>query len=200
MTYRPLSASLLALLLLLLPACSDPVGPEAEAPLMTAAEQAANKGTDRAPGQQENTVVDIALAVNAESGEFSVLIEALLRTGLVDALQAPGQRTVFAPTDAAFAALLEELGAGSLDDLDDATLTAVLLYHVAPGSRFSQSVLKQKRIKTLNGAFVFVDGEAAALIDAAGGASTIVQADVPASNGAIHDAILERVQPIRDMR
>ncbi len=53
----------------------------------------------------ENSIVDVALAVNADTGEFSTLIAAVLATGLDGALSIKGQRTVFAPTDAAFAAL-----------------------------------------------------------------------------------------------
>merc|ERR1712194_331033 len=44
------------------------------------------------------------------AGSFTVLVEALQTAGLVDALQGAGPFTVFAPTDAAFTALLDSLG------------------------------------------------------------------------------------------
>jgi uncharacterized surface protein with fasciclin (FAS1) repeats len=51
------------------------------------------------------TIVETALAINADSGEFSTLIAAVVYTGLVPTLNGKGQFTVFAPTDAAFAKL-----------------------------------------------------------------------------------------------
>src|SRR5690606_34326634 len=51
------------------------------------------------------TVVEVAQQVNAETGEFSTLLAAVIAAGLADDLSAEGQRTVFAPTDAAFEAL-----------------------------------------------------------------------------------------------
>lgn len=56
----------------------------------------------------------------------------------------------------------------------DATLVSVLLYHVAPGRRFSRTVLRQQRINTLNGGFLYVDSGSAALIDANGRQSNIL--------------------------
>jgi len=44
------------------------------------------------------------------AGNFTVLVEALQTAGLVDALKGAGPFTVFAPTDAAFTALLGSLG------------------------------------------------------------------------------------------
>jgi uncharacterized surface protein with fasciclin (FAS1) repeats len=59
-----------------------------------------------------NTIVDVALAANAESGEFSILIAALQAAdpAVIQTLSGKGQFTVFAPTDAAFLSLLGELG------------------------------------------------------------------------------------------
>jgi len=50
-----------------------------------------------------NTIVDVALAANAESGEFSILIAALQAAdpAVLQTLSGKGQFTVFAPTDAA---------------------------------------------------------------------------------------------------
>jgi transforming growth factor-beta-induced protein len=87
-----------------------------------------------------NTIVDVAVA----SDDFSVLVEAVTRVGLVDALADPNASlTVFAPTDAAFSALLTELGASSLDDISDELLTSVLLYHVL-GEQMTASQLERR--------------------------------------------------------
>lgn len=127
----------------------------------------------------DGSIVDIALAVNAENGEFSTLIAAVQAAGLVDALDARRQLTVFAPTDAAFAQL--GLNAGNIGSVDRATLTNILLYHVAPGERFATDVLASSKIRMLNKGFAVVDA-GAGTIDGA----PIVGTDIDASNGVIH--------------
>ena len=129
------------------------------------------------------TIVETAIAVNAKTGEFSQLIAAVQRAGLVDALNGNRQFTVFAPTDAAFEALYAALGVSGVGDIPVDTLTAVLLYHVAPGERFSGDVLSSTRIRTLSKGFLVpsVHDGAAWVNDA-----RIVAADVDASNGVIH--------------
>jgi uncharacterized surface protein with fasciclin (FAS1) repeats len=134
----------------------------------------------RQPGP---TIVEAALAVNAETGEFSSLVAAVIRTGLVDVLDGNRQLTVFAPTDAAFADLFAALGVNRVDEIPVDTLRAVLLYHVAPGERFSGDVLDSSRIRTLSKGFVRPSvHDGAAWIDDA----RIVAADVDVSNGVIH--------------
>ena len=134
------------------------------------------------------TIADTAIAVNAETGEFSQLIAAASRAGLVGALDGNRQLTVFAPTDAAFADLYATLGVTGVDGIPVATLRAVLLHHVAPGERFNDDVLDASRIRTLNRDFVFPGTDGGASIDDA----SIVAADIDASNGVIHviDAVL----------
>lgn len=132
------------------------------------------------PSERE-TIVDVALAVNADSGEFSTLIAALVAADLVGALDGNGQYTVFAPTDAAFAKL--DLNADNIGDLDKAALTDILLYHVARGNRMASDVVSSEQIRMLNGDFTeigLMDGNA--YIDE----SMIVATDVPADNGVIH--------------
>jgi len=130
-----------------------------------------------------STIVGTAIAVNRETGEFDHLIAAVQRAGLVGALDAHRQLTVFAPTDAAFERLFAALGVSGVDDIPVATLRSVLLHHVAPGSRYSGDVLGSTRVRTLNRDFLhprvvggvpYVDG------------ARIVAADVSASNGVIH--------------
>ena len=133
------------------------------------------------------SIVDLALAVNADSGEFSILIAALQNAdpAVIQTLDSRGQYTVFAPTDAAFVALLDELGltAGELLGNQD-LLTQVLLYHVAPGRRDSGDVISSDRIRTLEGSFLFQDG--GVLTDANGRTSNIIAVDFFADNGVVH--------------
>ena len=135
------------------------------------------------------TIVETALAVNAQTGEFSQLIAAVQRAGLVDALNGKRRLTVFAPTDAAFRQLYTILGVSGVNDIPVDTLTAVLLYHVAPGERLSGVVVNSRRIRTLSKGFVLpsVHDGSAWVNDA-----RIITADVDASNGVIHviDAVV----------
>ncbi len=142
--------------------------------------------------RQQTTIVDVALAANAETGEFSILIAALLAAdpAVLETLDARGQRTVFAPTDAAFVDLLGELGVSAEDLLaDQALVTQVLLYHVVPGRRDSTSVIGARRLRTLNGGFLAQSG--GVLTDANGRTSNIVATDIAADNGIIH--VIDRV-------
>ena len=139
--------------------------------------------------QSRSTIVDTALAVNAANGEFDHLIAAVVRTGLADTLDGRRQFTVFAPTDAAFESLFGALGVTGVDDIPVATLRAVLLYHVAPGERFSADVLDSTRIRTLSKGFLHPSVRVGApYVDDA----RIVAADIDVSNGVIHviDAVL----------
>jgi uncharacterized surface protein with fasciclin (FAS1) repeats len=158
--------------------CSDSLVNE------TSSEEAALGKRDQAAGQQTMTVVETALAVNADTGEFSTLIAALSAAGLVGAVDAYDQVTVFAPTDAAFAAI--GLDADNVGDLDVEVLTNILLYHLKEGRQFSGPVLKKKQIEMENGGFTFPDASVPAIVDANGGSAPIVGPDVPASNGVIH--------------
>ena len=139
-----------------------------------------------------NTIVDVALAANAESGEFSILIAALQAAdpAVLQTLSGRGQFTVFAPTDAAFVSLLGELGVTAEQLLSNqALVTQVLLYHVARGNRDSSEVLASSRIRTLNGGFLFQNG--GVLTDANGRTSNIIAVDIKARNGVIH--VIDRV-------
>lgn len=136
------------------------------------------------------SIVDVAIAVNEETGEFSTLIAAVLAAdpAVLATLSGNGQFTVFAPTDAAFAEL--GLDADNVGDLDQGALTQILLYHVARGRVNSSGVLGRTRIRTLQGGFLAQSG--GVLTDNLGREATIIATDVPAGNGLIHviDAVV----------
>ena len=146
-------------------------------------------GAQPVAARQGSTIVQTAIAVNAQTGEFDHLIGAVVRAGLVDTLNGSRQFTVFAPTDAAFERLFATLGVSGVDEIPVATLRAVLLYHVAPGARDSSAVLDSTRIRTISKGFLTpsVQGSTAWINGA-----RIVMPDVRASNGVIHviDAVL----------
>ena len=154
----------------------------------------AGKKARKAPARSPS-IVEVAVAANAAgpyAGQFDTLIAAV---GAADpivaaALSSGGQLTVFAPTDDAFDALLAELNV-TLGDLagNQALLTQVLLYHVAPGRRNSSAVLGSSQIRMMVSGFVYQDG--GTLVDNNGREVGFVVTDIPASNGVIH--VIDRV-------
>lgn len=124
-------------------------------------------------------IVDTAVA----AGSFNTLVAAVQAAGLVDTLKGDGPFTVFAPTDAAFAALPEGTVESLLKPENRDQLIAVLTYHVVPGKVTAADVVKLSDAATLNGASVSISTSYGKVkIDGA----TVVQADVMASNGVIH--------------
>jgi uncharacterized surface protein with fasciclin (FAS1) repeats len=123
---------------------------------------------------------------------FSTLVLALTRPDLgvdyVTLLSGTGPFTVFAPTNAAFAALLTELGASSLDAIPAATLNAVLQYHVVAGANVLSSQLTEGQQVTTyqTGKFTIGLAGGASITDAKGRKSNIVVVDVQGTNGVVH--------------
>ena len=135
----------------------------------------------------DKTIVQTAIA----NPDFSILVEAVTAAGLVDTLNAPEPYTVFAPTNAAFASLLTELGVTKAQLLaNTALLTKVLTYHVVPGLVLKVDVPINTPIKTVEGETLTV-GPTLAITDQRGRQSNIVATDVLASNGVIH--VLDKV-------
>jgi uncharacterized surface protein with fasciclin (FAS1) repeats len=86
----------------------------------------------------ENDIATVAI----ESAQFPTLIAALEAANLVEALQADGPFTVYAPTEEAFTELLANLGLTAEELLANTELlTSVLTYHVVPGFYDSSDVL-----------------------------------------------------------
>ncbi len=134
------------------------------------------------------TVVTFATA----DPTFSTLVSALTRESLgvdyVGVLSGEGPFTVFAPTNDAFGALLTELSAGGLGDIDDATLNAVLQYHVVNGANVRAGDLTDGQVVATFGAAEFtIDlSDGASITDANDRNTKIVVTDVQANNGVIH--------------
>jgi len=133
------------------------------------------------------TIIDVAKSINAQTGEFSILIAAINAAdpSVAKTLSGNGKFTVFAPTDAAFVSLLNELGLTADQVLgNQALVTKVLLYHVVRGNRDSADILGSSRIRTLQRGFISQSG--GVLTDANGRTANIIATDVKASNGVIH--------------
>ena len=133
-------------------------------------------------------------AVNSK--DHTTLVAAVKAAGLVDTLQSKGPFTVFAPVNAAFAAL----PAGTVESLlkpeNKATLTKVLTYHVVPGRLTAMELdrlIKQGKgtaeLTTASGGKLWVmkNGDRNITIKDEGGATADISIyDVLQSNGVIH--------------
>lgn len=127
---------------------------------------------------------DLATVASGKD-DFTTLVAALQRADLVDAIKAPGPFTVFAPTNAAFASLLDSNPAWeSLQDIPLQTLTDVLKYHVVMGKVYSENVV------TLTSANTLLTGKAISINAMSGvklnGDTNVAATDVLAKNGVIH--------------
>ena len=134
----------------------------------------------------------VAVAVATEG--FSTLVAALTAAGLVETLQGEGPFTVFAPNDAAFAALPEGLLEKLLLPENIAVLASILTYHVVGAKVLSTEVVA--------GDAASVEGSNLALATDMGvmvNDATVIQADVEASNGVIHVIDKVLVPPTVDL-
>lgn len=132
-----------------------------------------------------NTVVDIAVG----SPDHTTLVAAVQAAELAGTLSGDGPFTVFAPTNAAFAALPE----GTVEDLlkpeNKDALTGVLTFHVVSGNVMSGDLSDGQVVTTLNGQTLTVsiaDGKVSI------NGANVVAADLAGSNGVVHviDAVL----------
>jgi uncharacterized surface protein with fasciclin (FAS1) repeats len=122
------------------------------------------------------------VAIASGDAQFKTLTKALGSAGLVTTLQGKGPFTVFAPTDAAFAALPKGTVEKLLQPENKALLTQILTYHVVPGSVLSTS-LKSGDVKSVEGRSLKV---AVSTGKVTVGGANVVKADIKASNGVIH--------------
>ncbi len=181
---------------------SDTTAAAAEATTTTATAEtlpiaAASTDTTAAAGATETTAAatattlaagpDTSLAPNHNivytavgAGSFLTLAKLLANADLITTMTGPGPFTVFAPTDAAFAAVPADMLKTLL--ADKALLTKVLTYHVMAGTVMSADLKPEDT--TLEGKTVKITGDATTgfLVNDA----KIIAPDVVASNGVIH--------------
>ena len=144
-----------------------------------------------APMYASKDIIDNAV----NSKDHTTLVAAVKAAGLVETLKGPGPFTVFAPTNAAFAAL----PAGTVDTLlkpeSKPTLTKVLTYHVVSGKMDAKALMAAVKagngkamLKTVSGGTLTAtsNGSAVMVMDESGGTANVTIADVTQSNGVIH--------------
>lgn len=135
-------------------------------------------------GGMKKDIVDTAVG----AGDFATLVAAVQAAGLVETLKGDGPFTVFAPTDAAFAALPEGTVETLLKPENKDQLIAILTYHVVPGKVMSGDLVDDMKAATVNGSEITVDLDSGVMINEA----SVVAADIETSNGVIHviDAVI----------
>ena len=144
-----------------------------------------------APMLASKDIIDNAV----NSKDHTTLVAAVKAAGLVDKLKSAGPFTVFAPVNAAFAAL----PAGTVDTLlkpeNKAMLSGILTYHVVAGKIDAAALTKaiadgngKATLKTVAGgnltAMTAMGG--VTITDEKGASAKVTIADVYQSNGVIH--------------
>jgi uncharacterized surface protein with fasciclin (FAS1) repeats len=153
---------------------SEPATPTSEANPTPAA----NPGQTSSSPATQGTIVEVATS----NGSFTTLLAAIKAAGLTEVLGGTGPFTVFAPTDAAFAALPKGTVEALLKPENKEKLRKVLAYHVLAGS-VNSSDIKSGQVKTVEGSSV--------ILKTSGGKITVnnarvTDANIQASNGMIH--------------
>lgn len=141
--------------------------------------------------QQNNTIADVA----SSNANLSVLVDALDRAGLTATLDGNGSYTVFAPTNQAFTAFLQQKGFANLEAVPVPVLKEILLNHVVSGKATSSS-LTTGYVKTMakgsasssNTLSMYINTANGVVINggASNGGAAVTTADVMASNGVVH--------------
>ncbi|MDE4173259.1 fasciclin domain-containing protein [Phaeobacter sp. PT47_59] len=129
-------------------------------------------------GGQAKDIVDTAVG----AGDFNTLVAAVQAAGLVDTLKGEGPFTVFAPTDAAFAALPEGTVEELLKPENKDQLISILTYHVVPGKVMSTDLSDDMSAATVQGGTIMIDLDKGVMVNDA----SVVTADIEAGNGVIH--------------
>ena len=141
--------------------------------------------------ESKQTIVEVAL----DNENFTTLVAALKAANLVETLGGDGPFTVFAPVNDAFEKLPEGVVTDLLKPENIEILTSILTYHVVAGEFKSKDVVEA--INANNGSFVIttvqggkltatINNGKVNLTDEKGKISTVIIADVDASNGVIH--------------
>lgn len=176
---------------------ADPVEPEATTEEVVAepmAETDPMVETEAAPMADDmnmeatQTIAEIA----ANNENLTILTAALKAAGLDTMLMEDTKYTVFAPTDDAFAPVLEKLGVTKEELLANTDLLKkVLPYHVVPMEVKAADIPYGTDIETANGKTISIS-DANVITDATGNTANITGTDIMATNGVVHtiDAVL----------
>ena len=150
-------------------------------------------GDDDTPPEEVPNLVNLAVA----QPNLSSLVSALNRfPDLAQDLSGTAEFTILAPTNDAFAAILNAVGQDDIRNVPDNVLRGILEYHVIPGTVRSTD-LQNGNVTTVGGEAITVDITNGVRFNTTAG---VVTANVAADNGIVHiiDEVLVQpsVQPI----
>lgn len=135
------------------------------------------------PAQAAATADADVLAVLRARGGFDTFLQALDAAGLTAVIEADPDITLFAPTDAAFAALPEGELERLMDEANRDELRHLLLFHVINADvRSEQLANRRGEVETGSGEQVTIDGGGEQIRF---GEATVTEADVRGANGAV---------------
>ncbi len=143
--------------------------------LITACSDDDNGTPVDAPNGDDPNLVELAQS----DDNFSILVDLVVDLDLVDVLSTE-TLTVFAPTNAAFEALPD----GLVESLTAEELTEIVTYHVTSGKILSTDLGAEQGVTMLNEEQTLVMSSAAGV--QVNGSANVIQADLEATNGAIH--------------
>ena len=162
-------------------------------------ETAANGAAPAAKESGQRQTIGDALAA---AGDYSELVAALNAAGLAETLRGAGPYTLFAPTNAAFAALPAEARGALTQPVNRERLVGLLRLHIVPGAVTVQDMRAaidrgqsgRAELATLSGETLTLsrDGDALLIGAGAGGRARLSGAEAIHSNGVVHgvDAVL----------
>src|SRR5688572_3151410 len=139
------------------------------------------------------TSVGEALAASVDHSSF---VQALQSAGLIETLKGAGPYTVFAPTNAAFAALPEDARQRLAASEQRDQLIAVLSYHIVPGTVTAEDLRRaidrgeggRAELATVTGNNLTLsrDGDTILVTDGGGAIARLVRGDQLHANGVVH--------------
>jgi len=134
---------------------------------------------------------------------FSILVEAVIKAGLVDTLSGTGPFTLFAPTDTAFAAALVALKIDKAALLARSDLADILKYHVLSGKIMAADLKDTQSPATVQGGKVMVNKVAGNVMYETPnrqtlGTAKVTSADLACSNGVVHTIDAVVLPPAKD--
>lgn len=171
----------------------DPVEPEVTTTEEVVVEPVVEADPMAEPAPMADAMGTQSIAEIAGANEnLTILTAALKAAGLDTMMMDAGTYTVFAPTDDAFAPVLEKLGVTKEELLADTDLLKKILpYHVVPMVVKAAEIPYGTDVATVNGATINIS-DANVITDATGGTANITGTDIMATNGVVHtiDAVL----------
>lgn len=127
--------------------------------------------------------------ITERNNSFSILLDALERTGLDETFNNPGNYTIFAPTNAAFDNFFASIGISGLNDIPTPTLTEILMNHIFQESIFTSDLpsgythTSATNPLTGNAMSLYINKTSGVRLN---GVANIMQSNIVATNGLMH--------------